>query len=150
MLMDVRTQFCNATALNLGAPATFLIGSQIDVQPARDLGQGKPIFCVIQVETTVTGGATTVDFKLASDATAAIAVDGSATVHASTGPIAVAALVAGKRFVLALPPEGDVPYEKFLGILQTTGGAAVTAGKIHAFLTTDPPGWKAMPAATGA
>jgi hypothetical protein len=32
-----------------------------------------------------------------------------------------------------------VPYEQFLGILQNVGTAALTAGKINAFLTLDPP-----------
>jgi hypothetical protein len=50
---------------------------------ARDLGNGQPVYLVINVDTEIiTGGvAGTIQFKLASDATAVIATDGSATDH---------------------------------------------------------------------
>ncbi|MCG9104142.1 hypothetical protein LH462_10480, partial [Laribacter hongkongensis] len=42
-----------------------------------------------------------------------------------------------------LPMEGSKPYERFVGVQQVTGTAAVTAGKINAFLTPDVARWKA-------
>ncbi len=39
--------------------------------------------------------------------------------------------------------ENQDAYERFLGLLQTTGVAAVTAGKVNAFLTHDVAKWKA-------
>lgn len=145
MILDERLEFCDAVALNTGAAGSYLLGDVIDLQLAAggDIGAGEPLYLVIQVDTAATsGGSATADFKLASDAQAAIATDGSATVHASTGPIAVASLTAGRQFVFALPLQGNT-YERYLGILQTTATAAFTAGKINAFLTLDQSGWRA-------
>ena len=144
MILDERTEFCDATALNTGGAGSYLLGDVIDLGSiGRDIGSGQPLFLVIQVDTAATsGGSATGNFTLASDAQAAIATDGSATVHATTGAIAVAALTAGRTFCIPIPLEGNT-YERYLGILQTTAVAAFTAGKINAFLTLDPVKWKA-------
>lgn len=137
MILDERTEFCDATALNTGGAASYLIGDVIDLQSIGvDLGLGADLWCVIQVDTTATsGGSATGQFHLASDAQAAIAVDGSATYHFSTSARAVATLVAGLTIAAFKLPAGD--YERYLGILQTTAVAAFTAGKVNAFLTPD-------------
>ena len=145
MIMDERLEFADATALDTSGTDTDLIGDVIDLgSVTSDIGNGQPVYLVIQVDTAVTSaGSATVDFKLASDAQAAIAVDGSATVHYSSGAIGKATLVAGYTVVVvALPIQ---TYERYLGIITTTGTAAVTAGKINAFLTYDPVGWTALP-----
>jgi hypothetical protein len=77
---------------------------------------------------------------LASDATASIATDGSATAHYTSAAIPVASLTAGAYVAKVELPKGT--YERYLGILQVTGTAAFTAGKINAFLTNDPYTWK--------
>jgi len=138
MILDERTEFCDATALNTGAAGTYLIGDVIDLSVARDIGAGEPLFFVVTVDTAVTsGGAATVTFQLASDAQAAIATDGSASVHFASAAIPKATLVAGYRAVaVRLPTEGTA-YEQYLGVLQITGTAALTAGKVNAFLTHD-------------
>lgn len=46
--------------------------------------------------------------------------------------------------VIELPK--SLSYERFLGILQTTGTTAINAGKINAFLTPDPALWAAYDA----
>jgi hypothetical protein len=84
-----------------------------------------------------------VSFVVASDAQSPLAADGSATVHQRTAAFAKAALVAGKTIVLPMALE-DPAYERYLGILQDVGVAALTAGKINAFLTPDPKQWKAL------
>lgn len=151
MILDERNEFCDATALNTGVAGTYLIGDVIDLGVARDLGAGGGggLWLVIQVDTTATsGGAATGKFTLASDAQAAIATDGSATVHYETTAIPVATLVAGYEVcAVKIPAEGRV-YERFLGILQTTGTAAFTAGKVNAFLTNDITNWKPYADAT--
>lgn len=149
MLLDERTEFCDATALNTGAAGTYLIGDVIDLQVARDIGQGEPTWLVITVDTTATsGGSATGVFKLASDAQAAIATDGTATEHVVTPSKAVAAMTAGTViFAGPVPAEGNV-FERYLGILQVTGVAAFTAGKINAFLTLEYAKWKAYADAT--
>lgn len=138
MIMDQRNEFADATALSTAATGLALVGNQIDIGAAvRDVGNGEPVYLVINVDTAITSaGAATVEFWLVSDAQAAIAVDGSATVHAKTAAIPKATLVAGYQVVITLPPHLPA-YEQFLGILQNVGTAALTAGKINAFLTMD-------------
>lgn len=148
MILDERTEFLDATALNTGGAGTYLIGDVIDSSVVRDLGNGQTVYLVIQVTTAVdsAGDGASVEFKLASDNTASISTSTS-TVHLSTGAIAEATLVAGYTLVYALPIEGAA-YERYLGILQVTSGEAVTAGAVNAFLTLDPTGWKSYPDAS--
>ena len=146
MIIDERNAFCDATALNTGAAGTYLIGDVIDLEVARDIGQGQPLYLIISVDTAVdsAGDGVTVAFALASDAQAAIATNGTATTHVASGAIAQASLTAGAKFVYPLPLEGNA-YERYLGVLQTTAVEAVTAGAVSAFLTADPHGWKSYP-----
>lgn len=152
MILDELSEFCDATALNTGGAASYLVGDVIDLGASpttRDIGNGDALWCVINVDTTATsGGSATGAFHLASDAQAAIAVDGTATYHFSTAAIAVATLVAGYTIAAFRLPNGT--YERYLGILQTTAVAAFTAGKINAFLTRDFAKWTALPNAVGA
>ncbi len=147
MILDKRNEFCDATALNTGGAGTYLVGDQIDLGTARDVGNGQPVYLVITVDTLPTsGGSATAQFSLASDASASIATDGSASVHFSTKAFAISEMAAGQVLAaIALPMEG-VAYERYLGILQTTGTAAFTGGKINAFLTNDVAKWKAYDA----
>jgi hypothetical protein len=147
MILDKRNEFCDATALNTGAPGTYLIGDQIDLGTARDVGLGEPLYLVITVDTQPTSaGAATAQFTLASDDTANIATSGTASVHFQTKAFSIAEMTAGAVLAaVALPTEG-VAYERFLGILQTTGTAAFTGGKINAFLTPDVAKWKSYDA----
>jgi hypothetical protein len=77
-----------------------------------------------------------VSFLLASDSTAAIAIDGTATVHYESASIGEATLVAGYQIATRIPMELPA-YERFLGVLVRVGTAALSAGKINAFLTND-------------
>lgn len=147
MILDERTEFCDAVALNTGAAGTYLLGDQIDLGVARDIGAGQPLYLVVTVDTGITVAASTgtVSFSLASDDSASIATNGTATVHATSAAWATSttAIPAGTvLFAVALPMEGAV-YERYLGILQTTGTTAINAGKINAFLTHDVAKYKA-------
>lgn len=147
MILDERTEFCDAVALNTGAAGTYLLGDQIDLGVARDIGAGQPLYLVVTVDTGITVAANTgtVSFSLASDDSASIATNGTATVHATSAAWATSttAIPAGTvLFAVALPMEGAV-YERYLGILQTTGTTAINAGKINAFLTHDVAKYKA-------
>lgn len=126
---------------------TALVGDVIDLQFARDIGNGKPLYLnVIFTVAVASGGAATVNIILASDAQAAIATDGSATVHWQTGAASIANSAKGKTYSVALPLEGNA-YERYLGILVTTATATTTAGSIIAFLAPTPIGWQAYPEA---
>ena len=149
MILDERLEFADATSV-AAAAGTALIGDVIDMETARDIGAGEPIYLVITCDTSIiTGGAAgTVKFQLASDAQAAIATDGSATVHFDTGTFVTDGddaneLDAGAVIAaVALPMEGKV-YEQYLGILCVTATTTTTAGAINAFLTKDVAKWKA-------
>lgn len=152
MIMDERTEFADAASV-AAAAGTALIGDVIDLgATARDMGSGQPLFLVITTDTEIiTGGsAGTIAFQLASDAQAAIATDGSASVHIDTGTFVTDDSAAnsaqlnagGVIFCGPLPLEGRV-YERYLGILAVIATTTVTAGKINAFLTLDPSKWVA-------
>ncbi len=124
---------------------TYLLTNQIDLGIAgRDPGNGQPLWLVIQVDEAITsGGAATIQFRLASDDSATIH-DTSSTEHLLTETFSVAQLAQGAQFPFALPISG-LEYEQFLGVQAIIAGATVTGGAISAFLTLDPPGWKAYP-----
>lgn len=152
MILDEYNEFADATSMSTAATGRALVGDVIDLGSAptlKDIGNGEPLYLVLQVDTSFTsGGAATVSFELASDAAAAIATDGSASVHFATAAIPVATLVAGYVAAIVALPMGS--YERYLGILQNVGTAALTAGKLNAFLTADPSKWTALPNPVGA
>lgn len=136
MILDERNEFADAAALSTAATGLALVGDVIDLG-TDGVNDVEGMYLVVQVDTAVTsGGAATVSFTLASDAQAAIAVDGSATVHVTSADLAKATLVAGYQVLKIALPKGT--YERYLGILQNVGTAALTAGKINAFLTPTP------------
>ena len=143
MILDDRLEFCDATSAIL-AVGNAIIGDVVDLGATptlRDIGTGEPMYWVIQVETTFVGATSTTKFELSSDSTANLAT--SRTVHAATGDIPVATLVAGYTKVIPLPLEAT--YERYLGVWETVGTANVTAGKINSFLTHDVARWNAYP-----
>lgn len=147
MIIDRRTLMCDAEDA-YGTAATRLEGSQIDLTYARDIAQGRPIYLVIQVTTAfASSGSATVNIILASDASAAVATDGSASTHWQSGALAYTVLAANYRFCVPIPLQGTV-FERYLGMLVVTADATTTAGAITAFLSPDPVGWKAYPEAT--
>lgn len=153
MILDERNEFADAVSV-AAAAGTALIGDQIPLSVARDIGNGQPVYWVVTIDTEViTGGAAgTLTFQLVSDATAAIATNGSATVHAQSQAFVTDGtdandpkLKAGEVAVcMAVPLEG-AEYEGFLGVLAVTATTTTTAGAINSFLTLDPTGWKAYP-----
>jgi hypothetical protein len=150
MILDERNEFADAVSV-AAAAGTALIGDVIDLKPSTTNPnttvalEGSDLYLVIQTDTEIiTGGAAgTLQFKLSSDAQAAIATDGSATDHIVTASFVTddaaansAALNAGGLIYCGKLPSGS--YERYLGILAVTGTTTTTAGKINAFLTSDP------------
>lgn len=152
MILDERLEFCDATSV-AGSAGTALIGDVIDLGgTSQDIGLGEPMYLVIQTDTEIiTGGsAGTIQFKLSSDAQAAIATDGTATDHLISASLVTDdagansdALNAGGTILAARLPSGT--YERYIGILAIIGTTTVTAGKINAFLTHDIAKWSALP-----
>ena len=150
MILDERTEF--ADAVDIAAVAgTANIGDVIDSSVVRDLGNGRPVYLHILVDTEIiTGGsAGTIQFQLVSDSIAVPAVDGSQTIHAISEEFVTDDAAAndselnagGRPFVVALPLEGP-EYERYLGVQAVIGTTTVTVGVVNAFLTLDPSGWK--------
>jgi hypothetical protein len=145
MIMDSRLEFADAVALNTGAAGTYLIGSQVDLG-ADGVNDVDGLYLVVNVDTAATsGGSATLQISLASDDTASISTTTS-TIHYTSPAIPVASLTAGYFVCKVELPKGT--YERYLGILQVTGTAAFTAGKVNAFLTNDPYTWKSFADAT--
>lgn len=153
MILDERNEFADNVSVAAVA-GTALIGDVIDLgATSQDIGNGEPLYLVVQTGATeiITGGvAGTIQFQLASDAQAAIATDGSATVHLTSASLVTDdaaansdALNAGGTIMIAALPPGT--YERYLGILCTIGTTTVTAGTINAFLTHDVAKWTALP-----
>lgn len=149
MILDKLNTFAAALAINTGGAGTYFLGDVIDLQAQqiRDIGNGRQVYWVTTIDTSLASATGTFNLQLVSDAQAAIAVDGSATVHDQIGAKLAAAVVAGTKFVRVVPLELPT-YERYLGILQITAVAAFTAGKINSFLTLDPIGWKPYPDAS--
>ena len=143
MILDERLEFADAAAiaLNIGnaiAPNTDVI--DLGATPTlRDIGNGEPMYLVLQVDTAFVGAGASITFDLVSDSTANLAT--SKTTHATTGAIAVATWAAGYTKVIPLPVEAT--YERYLGLWMTVATANVTAGKLNAFLTHDVAKWTA-------
>lgn len=147
MILDSKWKFAEADDV-FSDGSVVLSENVVDLGVAspRDLGRGERKSVVIQVTTAFAGG-TSAEFTVASDAQAAIATNGAASEHVSTGAIPIAQLTVGKRIILDLPSLSAQAYERYLGILVTSVGTN-TAGAITAFLVETPDAWEAFPDAT--
>jgi hypothetical protein len=145
MIMDKLLEFADSQSIAAVA-STILSTNVVDLQEARDMGNGQPLYLVIQIDTAVSGTSSTIQFRLRSDSTASIHATTS-TGHIDTGAIPEATLVAGYQLVIPLPLEGAV-YERYIGVQAIIGTATTSAGAYSAFLTYDPAGWKSYADAT--
>ena len=153
MIFDKLNELADAASVAATA-STFVLGDQVidlGTQPA-DLGNGEPIYIVIQTDTEIiTGGsAGTIKFDVVSDslATLGAAVVADCTTHiagesiVTDGTDANGAKCKAGATILCVPlPYGT--YERYLGVLCTVGTTTTTAGKVNAFLTKDPAKYKA-------
>lgn len=142
MIINKTSDFSHGTEALGNAVGTIQIGDSVDlgIDP-RDERVGDELYAVVLMDTDANSAAhsATARFMLVSDAQAAIATDGSATIHFATAAIAEADLPAGRLAMGVALPAGT--YEHYLGVLQITGGEGFTAGKVTAFLTKDPSRW---------
>ena len=85
MWVDDKLEFADATSVGTPNNSTANLGDYMRLLDVRDIGNGEPVYLVVQVTTAFTsGGAATVAFLLVSDSTTTIAVDGTATKHVET------------------------------------------------------------------
>lgn len=141
MILDERNEFADATAL-AASTGLQLVGDVVDLG-TDGINEVDDVTFYVSIDTAVaSAGATTVEFQLVSDAQAAIAVDGSASVHYKSAAIPKADLVAGYAAVNVQLPKGT--YERYLGVIANVATTAPSAGKINAGLTPLSPRWKAF------
>ena len=129
MLMDKLAEFCDATAVNTGAAANYLIGSQYDQGAGALVGEPADLYFVVQVSTVCAStGSGTMSFSLASDSTAAVHTTTS-TVHVTSPVIPVASLVAGYRWACKLPV-GWLSASRLGGKSSALGATFTTAALV--------------------
>ena len=143
MMIDKLAELCDATALSTAGTATYLTGDVVDlgtVPTLQNIGGGDPLYLIIQVDTDVTSaGAATVQFLLSSSSTSDLAT--TPTDHNATAVIPKATLTAG--YTMCLPLPGSITCKRYMGLRAVIATAALTAGKINAFITADPGHWVA-------
>lgn len=95
----------------------------IDLGVARDMGEGKELFCRMQVGTAFAGlTALTVEVIVASDA----ALTTNITVVGSSGAIPVASLTASSRIAILLNPLLGSKGQRYMGVRYTPTGTGTT------------------------
>jgi hypothetical protein len=145
MITDYFNTIADGVALSTAAPATAKFGTALNVEGDNfvDLGEGVPYYLWIAVDTTATsGGSATLALELVTADVEALTTN--VEVILSTRAFPVAELVAGTVLMVVALPKGRA-YRNWIGLRQVVGTAALTAGKLNAALTQDPPNWKAYP-----
>lgn len=141
MLIDTNLFFADATALSTAGTGTSKYGNSVNLKTAlMDQGEGHPMWLCAYVHTVVTSG---------GSATLQLALTGADNQGLTTNPenyflsdaFTIAQLTpAGTRlFITALPKR---LYKQHLGIRQIIGTAALTAGALNVFITSDPDNWR--------
>ena len=138
MILDNNAEFGSALDF-ANEPGTALVGDVLDLGTSgRSLGAGRPVYWVIQITTAADGGATntgTTRFQLVSDAQAALAADGTETVHVQTDDFLFGQLTAGTELFIPIP--SGIVFERYVGvqIVQGTEGEDDCVG--NSFLVLD-------------
>ena len=131
LMLLASQQAVTATAVSQN---TIDLGAQ-----ARDIGAGEPLYLCITVDETATaGGAATVDFAVIASANQNLS---SQTVLTTTGPIAIADLVAGRKPIYVPIPANNLSAypigRRYLGAVFTVATGPLTAGKFTVNVVRD-------------
>jgi hypothetical protein len=140
MIMDALNLFSSAQTFTTGSENGVKSSSSIDLGVARDIGNGTPLYIVIQVATTQVATSADVTYvDLITDdnpgLNSAAVVRRLCTIPANS--------VAGTQIIVALPIEGSEAYQRYIGLLYTSYDHEQTAGALTAFITTSPDKYKA-------
>ncbi len=128
MILDSRLEFSSKQSLAATAASTNVI----DLSVGRDIGPGRTMWVVVNVDESLVG-----------TGTYSLALQTSDTEGSGYADIATLALsgAAGARFVLGLPYSN----KQFLRLNYTVGGTS-PGGKVSAWLTDqEPASWKSYP-----
>lgn len=139
MILDDRLEFCDDVAAS-GTDASAILGDVVDLGgTTQDIGNGEPLYLVIQVSTAYAAAGTSVTFQLRSSTLAAL-TGGTTTTHLQSDALDTSSVIAaGTTRIYALPA---ATYQRYLGLWKVTVGA-VASGKVNAFLTHDVAKWTA-------
>lgn len=138
MITDKLTMFADGlTAVTAGTSADgYAVGDVIDITNLRDIGNHTELYFVCQIteelDSALDGG--TFQVSLISDAQNP-PTPATATVHFTSGAVAEADAVAGKRICAVRLPMEPPAYERYVGVKITVGGEVFTSGAFEAFLT---------------
>jgi hypothetical protein len=127
MLVDATLQVSTAQALTGAASASE---DYVDLKHAHSIGEGEPLALVVHINVAAGGTTPTLAISVQVDDNTSFS---SATTIASGPVLAEAALVAGARFVVVLPPWGGLVTSdpaaaeyRYLRAYYTTGGTTPT------------------------
>lgn len=127
MITDKLLRVSEAQAVTVTAVST----NTIDLNVARDMGEGTELFMYFAVPTSFAGG-TSVKFEIITSASAALT---SPTVIGSSDAILTAALVAGKSVAVAFNPQIASTGQRYIGarytVVGTMSGGTVTADVVE-------------------
>lgn len=130
MKVDAQNRFSDAQTVTTGSENGVASTNVIDLGVARDIGAGKDIYLVVQVDTALTGAGDTCKVELRTDDNSGM---NSATVIQTVGTFP-ANSAAGTRLVQKLQP--GAAYERYIDLLYTAAGSgALESGAFTAFLT---------------
>lgn len=134
MLIDKRSTFARELSIPAaGGPDKF--GESLPLDVRSDLGQGENLYMIVNVPVAAAGG-TSVYLELVTANNEALT---SSTVVMPLGTFLTAGMTVG-----ALLYAGPIPsafYNTFVGLRATVVGT-FSAGKLNAFLSDQPIGWR--------
>jgi hypothetical protein len=133
MILDALLQLSSAQAVTATAVST----NTIDLSQNRDVGHGKDLYAVFDVDATCTAaGAATVTFQVIGSANANLS---SPTVLSSTDAIPIANLTIGRKPIsLAVNPAvllAQPVGQRYLGVQYTVATGPLTAGAFTCYIT---------------
>jgi len=131
---------CDGTAVTGSPAAAALKGNYIDFGAQRDfydaaktpdVGEGGNLWWTAKVTTAIAGASSVVTVALYSHTTASVASGTALLTAAATA----GATAAGTTLIRAKIPAGTV--QRYVGTVVTIGSAAVSAGAIDSWISTD-------------
>lgn len=140
--IDARAEFSDAQAVTVDAISTNVMardGLGLSPNATQQLGAPAILYLVITCAIEPTDGDTIV-FSLESATDEALSA--SPVVHFATGAISTTAIKAGTVVAVTPLPYGE--YKDYIGVRYNVGTGPLAAGAFNAFLTLDPPTWRAF------
>lgn len=137
---DKLTTFALNTPLNGADTNPHPLGNVVDIQDARDIGNGKPVYFIVTAATDFTGSSA-YTVSLVSDSSDPLS--GGETILTCSVANASTVKAGDILYQSSLPLEGK-EYSRYLGLIEQAATAAVS-GYINAYLSMDPVKWEAYP-----